>query len=235
MKRRLCMLLACMMLWCGAALGEEDTVIITGEKVLQLQENTVPYIEISLGDESVAQKINEDAKAQAQQVLSQYDPAQAKVSVECTGMSLMGGEVLSLRFAGTVDGEMLAQPAQVYYTTNYSLETGERLALGDLCDLNVVAAALAGENGALTFERAEEESDAYYEAQAAYLQDLGQRTLTTMLRAADVWKDETPPQSFSYWKGDGSCVISVEMPDALGGFAHVTFAYEPSESKGEAQ
>ena len=64
MKRRLCMLLACMMLWCGAALGEEDTVIITGEKVLQLQENTVPYIEISLGDESVAQKINEDAKAQ---------------------------------------------------------------------------------------------------------------------------------------------------------------------------
>lgn len=226
MKKWLCALLACVVLWGGVAMAAEDTVKITGEKVLQMQENTVSYIEISFGDGSAAEKINADAKAQAQRILAQYDPAQTRMSVTCEGMSLMGGEVLSLRFEGTVDGEKLAHPARVYYTTNYSLETGERLALGELCDLNVIAGALAGENGALTFERAEEESDAYYEAQAAYLQDLGQRTLTSMLRSADVWTDGGVPQAYSYWKGDGSCVISVELPYALGEYAHVTFRYE---------
>lgn len=225
MKKGLCALLVCVLLWGAMALAAEDTVKITGEKVLQLQESTVSYIEVSFGDGSAAEKINADAKAQAQRILAQYDPAKVRMSVTCQGMSLMGGEVLSLRFSGTVEGEELAHPTKVYYTTNYSLETGERLAMSDMCDLNVVAGVLAGQAGTVTFERAEGENDAYYQAQAAYLQDLGQRTITSMLRSADIWKAEGVPQAYSYWKGDGTCVISVELPYALGEFAHVVFRY----------
>lgn len=230
MKRFLAMLLAVLLLSLGAVgtLAEADTVTIEGEKVLQMGESEVSFMTFSLDDEAVAEKINKDAEAQAKQVMAMYDLNAVTLKVECLSMSVMGNEVLSVRFAGDVQGEDLPYPSDVYYTTNYSLATGERLTLAQMTSVGPIVRALLGDSDAISFEKedGEAQEDAYYQEQAAYLKDLGLRELTAILESADIWAQETGPLAHSYWSGNGTCTVSLVVPHALGDYAHITFAYE---------
>lgn len=104
----------------------------------------------------------------------------------------------------------------VVYTTNVDLTTGERVSTGVRENAAAIAKRIAA--GKLTVLEADDE---LRESQSAYLQKLGEKKLTALLKKCDFTEKDKKPQCFSYYMAEDSDEIGIYLPVAekLGSYA----------------
>ena len=116
------------------------------------------------------------------------------------------GSTMSVVCTGTITTSKGAQKA-VVYTTNADLTTGARVSTGVRENAAAIAKRIA--DGDMVLLEADDEQR---EAQEKYLQKLGEKKLTALLKKCDFTEKDTEPQCFSYYMAEDTDEIGVYLP-----------------------
>lgn len=233
MKRALAAILTMVMLGtaCGAqaAAKKEGDLLVTSEVVYQRDGSELSYMKFELGsNEKIEKTLNESIAALAQSVIDWFLTTSTQIDVGCSSVSLAGGAILSMQFSGTRTEKDAKEATPLYFTANFDLTSGKLTQLNSHSDADVITDIILKQSDKLVSATVNgvKADDKQFKEQKQYLSDLGEKMVLSQLKDADVKGDgKSWPAAFSYWSGEGTCIISIEVPHAMGDYAHFEFAY----------